>query len=95
MPELTFPFFIVSEPHAGMMRPVGKSPGYVAAFSTVKKAFAFILEGRGDDWRMTLVSRPTYDAMVASLRRLGVKGMILAGGENDDATVVEFDVTQN
>jgi hypothetical protein len=73
--EIAFPFCVVMARHGDITLPVAPAPSYIAAFSTVEKAAAFMFKRGETDWRMTLVSRPTFISTVESLRLLGVKGL--------------------
>jgi len=72
--SVTFPFCLVMARHGHITLPVAPAAGYIAGFSTIEKAAAYMFQRGETDWRMTLVSRPTFDATVESLRLIGVKG---------------------
>ncbi len=74
---MTFPFCVVMAREGQITLPLAPKPGYVAAFSSVEKAAAFMF-ARGDtNWHMTLVTRPTLAGVVENLSLLGVKGFCL------------------
>jgi hypothetical protein len=91
MSEITFPFCIVMARHGSITLPVTPAHGYIAAFSTVEKAAAFMFQ-RGDiDWRMTLISRPTFAKTIESLRLLGVKGFAFNPEGDSPGTLLDLD----
>jgi hypothetical protein len=84
MATLPFPFCIITSRHADISLPVVPTDamGYVAAFSTVEKATAYMQAMDQKNWQLRLVSRPTLDVLVTTLRALGVKGFSLDPSDN-------------
>ena len=74
-----------------MTLPDAPKPGYIAAFSTVEKAAAFMFKRGDTDWRMTLVSRPTFPRNVENLQLLGVRGLCFDQTEETPGTFIDFD----
>lgn len=87
---MTFPFCVVMAREGQITLPLAPKPGYVAAFSSVEKAAAFMF-ARGDtNWHMTLVTRPTLAALIENLSLLGVKGFCLDPLQNACDDLLDF-----
>ena len=65
--------------HAGPKAPRGRrveqSPRFVAAFTSLEKAQAFVGQSGDRDWELRLVCRVTFPALAKRLRRYQLRGM--------------------
>jgi hypothetical protein len=91
MCEIAFPFCVVLARQSGMTLPLAPSQGYIAAFSTVEKASAFMFRRGDTDWRMTLVSRPTLESVIESLQSLGARGLAFNPEQESLGTLIDFE----
>jgi hypothetical protein len=91
MCEITFPFCVVLARQSGMTLPLAPSQGYLAAFSTIEKAAAYMCRRGDTDWKMTLVSRPTLEMTVESLQSLGARGLAFDPEQERLGTLIDFE----
>jgi hypothetical protein len=93
MQAITFPFCVVTSHQADISLPVVPSDvtGYVAAFSTVEKASAYMMAAGRTNWQLWLVSRPTFDSLVEMFRQLGVKGFCFDPSQDECGVKLDFD----
>ena len=91
MSKITYPFCLVMATRGDISLPVVCVAGYIAAFSNAKKAADFMIARGETDWKMTLVSRPTFAATVESLRSLGVRGLCFDQSEQSTGEIIDFD----
>jgi hypothetical protein len=76
---------------SGISLPLAPSQGYIAAFSTVEKAAAFMFRRGDTEWRMKLVSRPTLQETLESLRAIGARGLAFNPEDDGTGTLIDFE----